>query len=377
MLLFRKNIILVPSDYDGISLQKGLLTMDCFENNCEAILKLYNMDFEDELLLGINISNKLFKYNINTKTQNNFEINLPAKIRQTDDISCVLLQLKNNNYHIVLWGSTQINSAWKSTLEMMLEDEIKSVNINSNIEENIENYQKNSENLQKNSKNNEFFVKNNSFYENQVTKQYSFENKKNDDLDFENDENQKSQKNQQTSFIDKDQQQFKLDDDVEKFIDKVIKLTDESKIYLKNEDYKNSSFEQGNNTNFDNEGKTKIDLDEKNDDTFYKKIEPQIDKLLNNNQVEPVLIELIPNSKFVRIEFDDKTGYYIFGVIYENNFPKYICYGMPARKDEKPPVEFSEIYQWFPVDINDMSGDGFYVTFQDAKTGKTIEVEIN
>lgn len=377
MLLFRKNIILVPSDYDGISLQKGLLTMDCFENNCEAILKLYNMDFEDELLLGINISNKLFKYNINTKTQNNFEINLPAKIRQTDDISCVLLQLKNNNYHIVLWGSTQINSAWKSTLEMMLEDEIKSVNINSNIEENIENCQKNSENLQKNSKNNEFFVKNNSFYENQVTKQYSFENKKNDDLDFENDENQKSQKNQQTSFIDKDQQQFKLDDDVEKFIDKVIKLTDESKIYLKNEDYKNSSFEQGNNTNFDNEGKTKIDLDEKNDDTFYKKIEPQIDKLLNNNQVEPVLIELIPNSKFVRIEFDDKTGYYIFGVIYENNFPKYICYGMPARKDEKPPVEFSEIYQWFPVDINDMSGDGFYVTFQDAKTGKTIEVEIN
>ncbi len=377
MLLFRKNIILVPSDYDGISLQKGLLTMDCFENNCEAILKLYNMDFEDELLLGINISNKLFKYNINTKTQNNFEINLPAKIRQTDDISCVLLQLKNNNYHIVLWGSTQINSAWKSTLEMMLEDEIKSVNINSNIEENIENCQKNSENLQKNSKNNKFFVKNNSFYENQVTKQYSFENKKNDDLDFENDENQKSQKNQQTSFIDKDQQQFKLDDDVEKFIDKVIKLTDESKIYLKNEDYKNSSFEQGNNTNFDNEGKTKIDLDEKNDDTFYKKIEPQIDKLLNNNQVEPVLIELIPNSKFVRIEFDDKTGYYIFGVIYENNFPKYICYGMPARKDEKPPVEFSEIYQWFPVDINDMSGDGFYVTFQDAKTGKTIEVEIN
>ena len=50
---------------------------------------------------------------------------------------------------------------------------------------------------------------------------------------------------------------------------------------------------------------------------------------------------------------------------------------MPARKDEKPPVEFSEIYQWFPVDINDMSGDGFYVTFQDAKTGKTISVDIN
>ena len=50
-----------------------------------------------------------------------FEINLPTK--NTDEMSCVVLDIKKADYDIVLWGSTVLNSSWKTSMQMMLEDE--------------------------------------------------------------------------------------------------------------------------------------------------------------------------------------------------------------------------------------------------------------
>jgi hypothetical protein len=98
--------------------------------------------------------------------------------------------------------------------------------------------------------------------------------------------------------------------------------------------------------------------------------------MFNSNDAEIVLNEIIPNSKFCKINFDDNTGHYVFGVIYDDNKPKYLCYGVPAKKDSKPPKELSSYYQWLPIDVEEESGDGYYMMYQDASTGQNISVEM-
>ena len=36
---FRKNIILLPADYNGVNNQKGILTADCNEKNIKCTIK--------------------------------------------------------------------------------------------------------------------------------------------------------------------------------------------------------------------------------------------------------------------------------------------------------------------------------------------------
>ena len=106
MFLYRKNIILVPSDYDGFSLAKGILSFDCYDNKTKCFLKCYNLNFDKNLVLGVSINKKLFKMDLSSNEAKDFEfeINLPTK--NTDEISCVVLDIKKVDYDIVLWGST-------------------------------------------------------------------------------------------------------------------------------------------------------------------------------------------------------------------------------------------------------------------------------
>ena len=123
MFLFRKNIILVPSDYDGISFTKGLLSLDCFDDKTKCTLRCYNLECKDDMLFGVAIGTKLNKIKISKNSAKNVPFDLDFPVNSNQDISCVLLNIKQDDYNIVLWGSTEINNNWKSTLEMMLKDD--------------------------------------------------------------------------------------------------------------------------------------------------------------------------------------------------------------------------------------------------------------
>ena len=318
MFLFRKNIILVPTDYDGVSSLKGVLSFDAYTGKTICNLHTYNVDFDKPLLLGIAVDRKFFKINIKNGNLKSFNFDLDFEIKSGDKISAVLLDVKQSDYDIVLWGSTEINNNWQTQLELMIDREnLVKKPIVQKFESDFSVFENDDLNEEKQD-----------VFENENQKVVFAENENNDNLTG--------------------------DVELEEYIDKVIELADEQ------EKSDEKPFEE-----------PVADLP-----MFYKRLSPQIDKMFQNNQEEKILSEIIPNSKFCKVDFDDGSGYYVFGVIYEAGLPKYLCYGLPAKKDAKPPKELSDFYQWLPLDLSNENDDGFYIMYQDAETGKNISVEI-
>lgn len=106
---------------------------------------------------------------------------------------------------------------------------------------------------------------------------------------------------------------------------------------------------------------------------FLSTIENQVEELLNNYEEEKALENLIPNSKFVKVNSNDEN-FYIFGVIKEDNQIKYIVYGLPGEYNVKPNDEYKNYYQWLPLNPENPEGYGYYLMYQDAESGNQIEV---
>lgn len=400
MFLYRKNIILVPGDYDGFSLTKGLLSLDCFDNKTECSLRCYNLFTSKPLILGISINNNLHKISVNDSDIKNFKFVIDESIKNNDDVSCVLIDLKPNDYDIILWGSTQINNGWKSSLQLMLEDELLSkqqefsetINKPTSKNEVYNNVSNDKERIDTS----QYIRDTNSQYKNFNKQSYQSQNTTKNFGDNEPEFNSKDNlycKPNQTEFINENNSQV-LNDNYSSFANTLKQnntTTSQNPVVNNQTDIKND-IEHGTEIySYEDEkinalidkvidmtedreyGNVKKDASEL---TFYERINPQIEKMFANNKEETVLNEILPNSKFCKVEFDDGTGYYVFGIIYDDGTPKYLCYGLPAQRDSEPPTELSNLYQWLPIDATNENGDGYYMMYQDAITGKNISVEI-
>jgi len=107
---------------------------------------------------------------------------------------------------------------------------------------------------------------------------------------------------------------------------------------------------------------------------FLDRLKPQIDKMFEENPTETMLQNLIPSSKWVKVEYEDDGDFYVFGLLYddEDNI-KYVCYGVPAVFEEDPPKELSGYPIWFPLDKENSKGFGYWLTYQDASTGEPVK----
>lgn len=114
-----------------------------------------------------------------------------------------------------------------------------------------------------------------------------------------------------------------------------------------------------------------------NKSEFFLSIESQIEELLNNYEEEKALEEIIPNSKFVKVDLEKNGNFYVFGVIYENTEIKYIVYGLPGEFSVKPDDEYSKYYQWLPLNSENPESYGYYLMYQDAIDGNQIEMIID
>jgi len=114
-----------------------------------------------------------------------------------------------------------------------------------------------------------------------------------------------------------------------------------------------------------------------NKSEFLLSVETQINELLNTYEEEYALEELIPFSKFVKVDLEKNGNYYIFGVIYENDIIKYIVYGLPGEYNIKPEDEYANYYQFLPLSKENPMGYGYYLIYQEAETGEQVEMIIN
>lgn len=111
-------------------------------------------------------------------------------------------------------------------------------------------------------------------------------------------------------------------------------------------------------------------------ETFFKQIKSQVDNLFAQNPTEEYLEELIPNSKWVKVEFDQGGDYYVFGLLYEEQTLKYICYGVPGVFQKTPPKQLSGYPVWFPLDKDRAEGFGYWLSYQDAESGDSIKAVV-
>ena len=113
-----------------------------------------------------------------------------------------------------------------------------------------------------------------------------------------------------------------------------------------------------------------IDKELKRDD-FFGLIDEQVDELFSKFPLDEKLGSVVPNSKWVRVDYENNGKEYILGLIYEEGDVKYICYGVPSKFDVAPPPELQPYSQWLQLD----GDDGFWVMYQDAKTGDSIIID--
>lgn len=104
--------------------------------------------------------------------------------------------------------------------------------------------------------------------------------------------------------------------------------------------------------------------------TYYERIKPQIERLFQEFNEEKSLSEVVPDSHWVKIKYDG-DDYYVVGVIYDKNRPLYICYGVEGRYGEKP-EKIGDYCSFIPSSIFNLKGDGYWVMYQSAITGKCL-----
>ncbi|MBP5651369.1 MAG: hypothetical protein J6X00_01700 [Clostridia bacterium] len=108
------------------------------------------------------------------------------------------------------------------------------------------------------------------------------------------------------------------------------------------------------------------------DHNFYELIKPQLEQLFADYGHEENLENIIPNSKWVKVDFDGDGKEYVVGKIFEDDNLKYICYGVPGEFSTTPPEKLVKYSQWLPLDS---SGEvGYWIMYQDAYTGEALQV---
>lgn len=104
---------------------------------------------------------------------------------------------------------------------------------------------------------------------------------------------------------------------------------------------------------------------------FFARMKDEIEKVLSSYPEERELEETVENSRWVRINYGEGK-FYVFGVIYGEEKPEYVCYGVPATDTARPPESLAPLASFIPAP----SGEGgYWVMYQDANTGAVVKLE--
>ncbi len=104
--------------------------------------------------------------------------------------------------------------------------------------------------------------------------------------------------------------------------------------------------------------------------TFYQSVKERIEQLFEKYPPFTPLNELINKGKWVKIPYSTDK-FYVVGVVYENNIPSYIVYGVPGYKNQKP-QGFERYSAFIPESICEIDEKGFWCILQSAETGEQI-----
>ena len=356
MKTYKKTIIL--SDKKN---KKRVMTLD-LENKNNMIfgyVKAYGSAYPTSLLLGIKEGVNIHKQNIKL-IDNKCQFKLTNNINLDDNIDCAMVDVSEDKFEPILWGSSRSKEAQTNILSSLKKSASKlktmssqntkastkpqSINDNSNQSlhsangDTLDNYY--IKNLQKTTHtssqyDDSFSPSNiaNNKEEEKLLSQISLEPE--DILDSSN-SNQSRERESNIAMASSMVARPELFETNEKELNEII------------------------------------DENIKPDHEFYNMIADQIDELFARYPREKNLETLIDNSMWCKIDTDTDNKYYVVGIIKENNDIKYICYGVPGNYNIEPPLELKDYSQWLPTDPSAPYDNGYWVMYQDSTTGENV-----
>ena len=158
--------------------------------------------------------------------------------------------------------------------------------------------------------------------------------------------------------------------ELNKEIDKAMCESEENCCDCANCKYKKAFYEKIEKQNYS-------EIKEEGEKTFFDEIKGQILPLFEKNAREEFLEDIIPNSKWIKVDYEEDGDYYILGLIYENEKIKYLVYGVPGVYQKNPPNEISGYPVWFPLDKERKESFGYWLSYQDIDTGESVKAVVD
>ena len=105
-------------------------------------------------------------------------------------------------------------------------------------------------------------------------------------------------------------------------------------------------------------------------ENIYRNIRARLEEIMTANPREEELEKLIPESKWVKVFYDDEE-YYVVGILSEAGEVTFLAYGVPGIEGIKPPKEAEELCDFLA--IPGTVGEGYWLMFQNAKNGDIMK----
>lgn len=109
-------------------------------------------------------------------------------------------------------------------------------------------------------------------------------------------------------------------------------------------------------------------------DCFYDKMKDEIENIFASYPAEDNLEKLIEGSRWARISYGDGK-FYVFGLLVSHGEPQYICYGVPSADSSRPPDSLKGMASFIPAAADD-GKFGYWVMYQDARTGASVKIQM-
>lgn len=101
---------------------------------------------------------------------------------------------------------------------------------------------------------------------------------------------------------------------------------------------------------------------------FYERIADKIDELFAAGERDETLERLLPQTKWVRVDYTETKRFYV-GLVGEK--PDYVCYALPGTFDVPAPQYLGEA-SFLPLDPADPEGKGYWLLYQNAADGSSV-----
>lgn len=371
-----KTIILSSEKQQG----RGILTIYQEEGLLQCRIRLYNIEKPNRFCkIGIYHEKKVYSANLLDKN-GVYTSSIVGSFDIDQDFYCAIINTNNNN-EVLLSGGTYAgfffndNSVFENanitkenpnTNLYKYNEDLQSFNNETNI--NSENNIANQKNLHNDTTNKNDCINNCEKCKNCVYKEYFYS------------QNNSSAPLKQTENTSYQNQNYTL-------INKNINPEDSYYSDINNEDFKTNNFHKEENSSvslfdekpnkneeIENNQQTEHNInDEQNENLgVLSAIIPQFKYVFENYPQDEILCNLIPNSKFVKI--NENKEQFSIGAIYDEDEMKYICYAVLCNYNSPAPQELGEHYQWLPLDKEDPLSEGYYIVFQDAQDLNIVEL---